>query len=135
MDAPKAGQVDHIAEFVTRFRTLATSALDQFGQRVTNDIRERLSIQYPPASLPGEDPHKRTGRLREGIHHEIESSAEGLAMSVLSERSGGNPNVPLFLNEGTSKMKPRPYAQMTRDKWEPVVFDLITDSIRQSMLE
>lgn len=40
--------------------------LTQAGLYLRNTYRTLVNIPYPPASKPGEYPHRRTGRLRDG---------------------------------------------------------------------
>jgi hypothetical protein len=44
--------------------------LGKCGEMLASQIRRNLSGPYPPASLPGEFPHLRTGKLRQSVHWE-----------------------------------------------------------------
>lgn len=67
-----------------------------------NAIKEDLSEPFPPASDEGEPPHKRTGRLRASMSHEVDKEA-------LTARVGSNVLYAKFLELGTVKMAARPF--------------------------
>jgi HK97 gp10 family phage protein len=66
-----------------------------------NAIKEDLSEPFPPASEPGEPAHKRTGRYRASISHEVDKEA-------LTARVGSNLLYAKFLELGTVNMAARP---------------------------
>ncbi len=73
-----------------------------------NEVKRVLS-ESPPASAPGEPPHRDTGRLRASISHEVDESAK-------TARVGTNVKYGKFLELGTSKMAARPYLRPTWDR-------------------
>ena len=74
---------------------------------VVRKVKESLAIAGPtktspgtPASLPGEPPRRRTGRLARSITHEV---------TPTTARVGTNVKYGKYLETGTSKMAARPY--------------------------
>jgi HK97 gp10 family phage protein len=70
-----------------------------------NRIRRNLSTPYPPASDPGEYPHRRTGELRRSV--QLQQGKTGTV------RVGANVPHGRFLELGTSIMEPRPWLSQT----------------------
>jgi hypothetical protein len=86
------------------------SAMEALGIRAAGVASNLIDTPYPPASKPGNPPHRRTGNLEAGIEHA--ESPDGLEMTLTSKRVGGDPRVPMYLEYGTSKMAPRPYMRV-----------------------
>ena len=87
-----------------------TAALEHEGKISVAQIQNSISENYPPASTPGNPPARRTGNLWRGVSASpVERHGDSLDMVISSTRVGGNPNVPSFLEAGTTKMLPRPY--------------------------
>jgi hypothetical protein len=70
---------------------------------IVMEIRRVLSITYPPASRPGESPHRRTGTLRDSVASRLDATESIGWVSVDTPYAS-------MLEDGTRKMKPRPYA-------------------------
>jgi len=97
-------------DFIEWLRSRNQSALDQLGQFLKARTQDDLSVLFPPASSPGEQPHKRTGNLQNGVDYTLTVFNEtATECKVISQRANGNPLVPIFLEFGTSHMLPRPY--------------------------
>jgi hypothetical protein len=43
--------------------------LDAIGREMVEDFRGRIGESYPPASVPGEYPHRRSGNLQQQTGH------------------------------------------------------------------
>jgi hypothetical protein len=102
------------------------AAMNEIGGLVSDELIQRLNTPYPPSSVGGEDPHRRTGQLSAGVRFSVDEIGSEIITNVVSERYGGDPNVPLFLNSGTSKMAPRPYMTKTEEEWQqkfPITFE------------
>lgn len=84
-------------------------AMEALGIQSAASISVSLDTAYPPASLPGEAPHKRTGNLRAGVDYRTFSDGNDFYCVVSSSRAQGDPDVPVFLEFGTWKMEARPY--------------------------
>ncbi len=70
---------------------------------VENRAKELITEPYPPASAPGQPPHRRTGRLRASISH------SAVDQSTLTVRVGTNVKYGMYLELGTRKMAARPW--------------------------
>ena len=101
-----------ITQFILRGRPLkiVQVALDKAKRQVANEmvaaIRSTIQIPYPPASVPGEPPHRRSGRLTKSVR--IKATKAGLNVRTVSYG--------FYLEGGTSNMAPRPFIR-------PVLFD------------
>lgn len=99
-------------QFAEQVRQAALSALRDVGETVRQSMQERLSTAYPPASVPGEDPHSRTGALLAGVMFEIIEQGDLVILQVSSQRNGSD-RVP-----GILRWMNRPYLQHTFEEWE-----------------
>lgn len=94
----KAAQ-DWAAAFSAPIAAIPT-ALDEAGQFVVATIESLLHEPYPPASLPGEPPHERTGTLAGSYEAWTEGSVLYIGTPVFYAP---------FLEFGTSRMAARPH--------------------------
>lgn len=77
------------------------AAMRRVAQEAEESIRRKVSTPYPPASRPGAYPHLRTGEFEAGIT--VTGTVNGI--KVYSEAPYGG-----YLDQGTDKMAPRPWA-------------------------
>lgn len=106
------------ADARTKIRQVTIITVTEIGGIVADELIERLNNAYPPASAPGESPHRRTGNLSAGIAHNIYEFSDGVTAIVTSDRASGSEDVPTYLEFGTEHMAPRPYMTPVRDDWE-----------------
>lgn len=90
---------------------LLVEAANDLLSLMLQDARDRLAEAYPPASQPGEYPHRRSGDLLASTNGEviIEPGEVRLVM-------GSDMPYSILLEEGTETMEPRPM-------WGPLVAD------------
>jgi hypothetical protein len=106
----------HTAEVKQRHRRALVSLMQEVAQETTDETKEMISDPYPPASAPFTPPHLRKGLLREGVQHDVSETETGVQATFFYERDGGNPFVPVFLEDGTVKMTKRPFARVMMEK-------------------
>lgn len=70
---------------------------------VANHAKTLISEPYPPVSMPGEPPHRRTGRLRASVAWDV-----GIT-DHLYAKVGTNIRYGKYLELGTSRMAARPW--------------------------
>jgi hypothetical protein len=116
-----------------RLRQGMLAALDEVGGRIEDSIAQRISNAYPPASAPGESPHRRTGALRAGVGHHVEQTEGGARLVIFVERQGADPAVPAYLEGGTSRMAARPFMAPARDEWLPVLPEQLRTLYQQNV--
>jgi hypothetical protein len=80
--------------------------LDRAGSDLTEAILDKISIQGPPRSTPGNPPHKDTTALYEGYTWTVDTRD-------LLVRIGSDRIYDLYLEEGTDVMAPRPHVKGT----------------------
>lgn len=95
------------------------SSASRMGEIVADDIKEKLSEPYPPASEPYRYPHLRTGALRDGVEYNLADAGEGVEVSITSSRLGGDPDVPMKLEYGDpyTNLDPRMYMHQAKEEW------------------
>lgn len=76
--------------------------LGSAAEVVATAMRNNLSTDYPPASSPGEFPHRRSGNLQAEVHVE--------KPGPLVRRIGSSAKHAAYLELGTRKMAARPWA-------------------------
>lgn len=135
MDGPQQiASSGTIEDFAASVREAIVAASREMGRLIVQSTRERISIAYPPASVPGESPHRRTGELMNGVGFEVEAAFFGVETTISSSRGVDDPRVPQFLEFGTKKIGgPRPYMQPEFDKWEQQLPDVLPDLIRSNL--
>jgi|GEM_PF-2750215 len=91
-------------------------AAQAIGIRCAGYASNLVNTPYPPASKPGEPPHKRTGNLQAGITNEQSESVESIDTKIVARRAEGNPKVPGWLEFGTKKMAARPFMRPAKNR-------------------
>jgi HK97 gp10 family phage protein len=103
------------------------SVLEQAGRDAVEDIQGTVNTAWPPPSEPDTEPHRRSGALHDGIVYEIEQAGPVTVLTVISTvfYSG-------YLEDGTGRMKKRPFMAPARDRWAPVVHQRLTEAFSTS---
>lgn len=85
-------------------RAAIADILAKTAASIVRKIKADLNTPYPPASSPGEAPHKRTGNLRASVDYWINRK-------TLEVDIGVNIDAPYwqYLEFGTVNMAPRPF--------------------------
>ena len=58
-------------DFLDRLTRKLAAAHQVVGDKVAEELQASVSEPFPPASEPGEPPHRRSGDLERGIGHEL----------------------------------------------------------------
>ena len=73
------------------------------AEQLAKEIREMISVPYPPASRPGKPPRRRSGKLLRSV--KVVRTATGARVQI----GKGLPGLyASYLEYGTRKMLPRP---------------------------
>lgn len=59
-------------EFLDKFEDAFANNMKRATKHLANEVKKELSDPYPPASSPGEPPHRRDGELRRSIADEVD---------------------------------------------------------------
>jgi hypothetical protein len=94
-----------------------SGVLDEAGEAMLAELQNTLAEPWPPASVPGEPPHRRNGWLQENCTYSVEQSGPITLLTVIS-------NVPYsaYLEYGTSRMEARPFMGPLQEEWSPVIY-------------
>jgi HK97 gp10 family phage protein len=91
-------------DIVNRLKVKARQAAEVFAERGKSYIRDSLSQPYPPASKPGEIPHRRSGRLMAAVTATVEEQGDQIRV-----KWGNTAPYSGFLESGTGRMAARPF--------------------------
>ncbi len=91
--------------------------LNRSGDEIVRAVRESISTPYPPASGPGNPPHRRSG----GLWRSIFATRRGDAVTVAASAPHGE-----YLERGTSRMAPRPFLERGFVKASPAIRRVMT---------
>jgi HK97 gp10 family phage protein len=94
----------------------AENAMKIFTIKVKSDVQKSLNTNFPPASDPGQPPHKRTGTLYRSVYNQIEKTGKLITGIVGDNAQKNSATYPEMLEFGTSKMSPRPYLRPAVEK-------------------
>lgn len=86
---------------IERGRRVVAQALDDLVQEMNAEFPGKIDTPYPPASAPGQYPHKRTGRLQARTQF-VRQGRKIIARTT---------NVGAWLQSGTRKMRPRKFVR------------------------
>ena len=116
---------DRRAELEYRIHREGIRRLRKVGELVRGRVVERISIPTRAAgpSLPGTPPHADTGKLRQSISYRTDE--RNLTVTIGTPLAYGK-----FLEEGTSKMDPRPYLKSTVEELLPQIKRILTEPIK-----
>lgn len=107
---------------------IVLATLDELAEQIVADVRDRIDVSFPPASDPGESPHRRSGRLRDLVSSDVEQDGPSLTMlTVLSAAPYS-----IYLESGTAHMAARPFMGPARDDWAPIVHQRFTSAFSTS---
>lgn len=95
---------------VTRARGVLLARAQVAAPALEAQVKARLGTPFPPASAPGQPPHRRTGALQRGVHAtaRLLNNRVRVSLTVLASYAR-------FLQRGTSRMLARPFAGLPPD--------------------
>jgi len=105
-----------------RGRRATGKAMDIVAAEMTAEIQRKTNKPYPPASTPGNFPHKRTGNFQSST--QVVRVGKKLVVRTT--------NVGRWLELGTSRMSARPWAHrvVSNKKWTRRLNDLSKKFLR-----
>ncbi|MCA1569751.1 MAG: hypothetical protein LC798_05400 [Chloroflexi bacterium] len=100
----------------------ARRGMEDAGRQIANDARQKLSKPYPPASRPGQPPHRRTGALAAAQEHKVTEEGGDIVLKV--DTRPGLKYAPIMASR-------RPWLAVSTA--EALVFDEVTDEVRSAL--
>lgn len=110
--------------------TLADQRLGRVVHELADNVRRDVNIAYPPASEPGEPPHKRSGGLQRAVTGERVGAGDWYYGTLLVEPhpdGRGRANLGLWMEEGSQNVLAGPPHNLPRPFLVPV---LVRDGMR-----
>jgi hypothetical protein len=86
----------------SRFMAKLADNLDDAGRELAQRVRDKISIEGPPRSSPGNPPHVDTGELVASYGHDTDPTS-------LTTVVGSDVPYSAYLESGTPTMAPRPH--------------------------
>ena len=108
----------HGDEFFKKLKAAEAKNLERAAIHLKNEIKKNIS-DAPPASQPGEMPHREDGELRRSIAHEVDANK-------MIARVGTNKVYGRYLELGTNEMLARPFLRPTLAKNRKAIKKLMT---------
>lgn len=98
------------------------NGLEQAGKQLAAKAKSDLSNSYPPASRPGQPPHKRSGALAAAQEHKVVTEGGDIVLKV-----GTRPG----LRYAPIMAKTRPWLAVTPTAEQ--VIDTVSDEVRRTL--
>ena len=109
------------------------NGLYYYMQSIAEDSAERIkrniSISYPPASVPGMPPHKRSGELESSITSKVIKGSNKVEAHI-----SANADYAVHLEYGTSKMAPRPFMRTELYRLNRTIWKRIAQGIETILI-
>lgn len=113
-----------------KLHEVAESSLSDIADQAVAEIKERLDENYPPASAPGESPHKRSGGLQESVRQQTDQVGDEVVANIQAGRGDG---VAGYLEHGTTQMGARPFLGPTMNEWRDRAVGEFSERARAKM--
>jgi len=107
-------------------------AMEGAGSALVSATKARVSAPYPPASRPGQPPHRRSGGLQGAMASRVSRSAGAVTLSMGVHASSPVADQAKALARGTGRMAPRPFLGDLATTTDSVV-DAITTAVRSEL--
>ena len=117
---------------LAQIRAAAASGMEAAGRALVSSTVSDISTPYPPASRPGQPPHRRGGGLRRGVGSTVVRSGTTVALTVGVPRSSPVARQARALQGGTSRMAARPFMP-TPAMAKALVVDAVTSAVRSQI--
>lgn len=97
---------------IKKARDISLAAWETGIRSIARDVKaetqDLIDTPFPPASRKLHPPHRRTGRLHDGITVVVEKGVRGRAAAIVIKSNQPYAN---FVDKGTKKMVKRPFSQ------------------------
>ncbi len=108
----------NLVDLLAKLEQILNDRLEKAENFLTHHIENKISIQGPPRSLPGNPPHKDTGKLHKDVLGFVKPPFKAQIIVTL-------PYAPM-LEYGTSKMAPRPFMRPSIDECKADIIRIMT---------
>ena len=109
-----------------RVRKAARLALNEMGREWVKLLRWTIDEPYPPASEPGDPPHRRTRTLQRSMKYKVKphaSNAHDLMIfanpETFAKYAPNGYDYSYDLEHGRANLEPRPYFRVVRKQLQP----------------
>lgn len=126
MSVTGAKVIWHGNRFNRELRAAAVDAVEAVTDHLVTKCKEAVDTSFPPASIPGMPPHKRTGTGQEAI---MRVTLPEKVESYLVVSEDGRHMI--YLENGTRLMEPRPWLRPTFLANRDIMRKIAQDKLRE----
>lgn len=103
-------------------RAKAVKAFKRAGNDAEKRIKDSLSTPYPPASVPGEPPHERTGRLMKSVRNNVATNGKyEIDLKLIADAPEA-----VWMEYGTEHIAPRPFMRPDSNNTTKQIKDILS---------
>ena len=103
-------------------RSAIADGMEKASLEFVKLVKRKINTPYPPASRPGEPPHRRTGNLRANIDYWINRKELKVMIGPTEDAEYG-----IYLEYGAPRanLEPRPFLKPSMDEMAPRVQSIV----------
>lgn len=101
---------------------MAIDTLTEVGLEMEDDLRDSIDTAYPPASAPGQAPHRRSGALQRAVYSVVDEFVDSGPVLTIGYNRSVAPHSE-YLTHGTKNMAPRPSIAPLVERWRGARFE------------
>lgn len=107
-----------------QIEAIALGVMNEAGPDIVTDLQQRLGTAYPPASIKGESPHKRSGDLQGSVNYLVEVAGAIITLTI----AAGGPEAPYAVFLEPPAALDRPFMAPTLSEWAPILVQRLQDA-------
>lgn len=118
----------HADAILDRLAAAMARGMDDAGRLAVDSAKDQLDTPFPPASRPGQPPHRRSGNLQSAQDHWVERESRGATLHV----NGGRVPSKAAVYAGIVHRR-RPWLRRSVDMARAGMIDAIGDALRREL--
>jgi hypothetical protein len=119
-------------EVLADIEAAVAEGMELAGKVLATSTQRKVSTPYPPASRPGQPPHRRSGGLAGAVGHRVTRSGRNVTLDVGVPDSSSVGRQARALQKGTGRMAARPFLP-EEDQATTTVVGYVEGAVRASI--